>query len=146
VYIIDGGASVLNYPIAIFSEHTNPSYIANMLDNDYSRDLYAQFGGSWRDLEEIIRSKDNTLLGLNFKSVDPYVNIPIRHIFSFVWNLINVTYHSLLLATDRDTRYTITIDMGNILPFDIRYVLIPHRTKQLINMGKEAVKNFKPCH
>ena len=47
VYIIDGGASVLNYPIAIFSEHTNPSYIANMLDNDYSRDLYAQFGGSW---------------------------------------------------------------------------------------------------
>ena len=146
VYIIDGGASVLNYPIAIFSENTNPSYITNMLDNDYSKDLYAQFGGNWKELEDIIRNKENTLLGLNFKSTDPYVNIPIRNIFSFVWNLINVTYQSLLLATDRDTRYTITIDMRNILPFDVRYVFIPYRTKQLIEMGREAVSNFKPCH
>jgi hypothetical protein len=94
-----------------------------MLDNDYSRDLYAQFGGNWKDLEEIIRDKENILLGLNFKSIDPYVNIPIRNVFSFVWNLINVTYQSLLLATDRDTRYTITIDMGSILPFDLRYIV-----------------------
>jgi predicted acylesterase/phospholipase RssA len=146
VYIIDGGASVLNYPIAIFSENTNPSYITNMLDNDYSRDLYAQFGGNWKELEEIIRDKQNILLGLNFKSIDPYVNIPIRNVFSFVWNLINVTYQSLLLATDRDTRYTITIDMGSILPFDLRYIFIPYKTKQMIEMGREAVRNFKPCH
>ena len=57
-----------------------------MLDNDYSRDRYAQFGGNWKDLEEIIRDKENILLGLNFKSIDPYVNIPIRNEFSFVWN------------------------------------------------------------
>jgi hypothetical protein len=58
VYIIDGGASVLNYPIARFSENTNPSYITNMLDNDYSKDLYAQFGGNWKESEEIIRNKE----------------------------------------------------------------------------------------
>jgi predicted acylesterase/phospholipase RssA len=144
--IIDGGASVLNYPLCIFSEQKNPSYIERMLNNDYSRDLYAQFGGTWEDLEKVIRNKENVLLGLNFKSVDPYVNIPIRHIFAFVWNLINVTYQSLLLATDRDTRYTITIDMGNILPFDVRYLFIPYKSKQMMEMGKEAVRNFKPCH
>ena len=97
------------------------------------------------ELEDIIRNKENTLLGLNFKSTDPYVNIPIRNIFSFVWNLINVTYQSLLLATGKDTRYTITIDMGGILPYDLRYIFIPYKTKQMINMGKEAVRNFKHC-
>ena len=90
--IIDGGASVLNYPIAIFCEKSNPSYIANMLDNDYSRYLYAQYGGKWEDLEKILRNtEENKLLGLNFKNPEPYVNIPIRNIFSCVWNLINVT-------------------------------------------------------
>ena len=136
--IIDGGASVLNYPIAIFCEKSMPSYIANMLDNDYSRDLYAQYG--------VRNTEENKLLGLNFKNLDPYVNVPIRNVCSFVWNLINVTYQSLLLATGKDTRYTITIDMGSILPFDLRYIFIPYKTKQMINMGKEAVRNFKPCH
>ena len=117
-----------------------------MLGSDDSRNLYAQFGGNWKELEETIRDKQNILLGLNFKSIDPYVNIPIRNVFSFVWNLINVTYQSLLLATDRDTRYTITIDMGSILPFDLRYIFIPYKTKQMIEMGREAVRNYKPCH
>ena len=144
--IIDGGASVLNYPLCIFSEYKNPSYIEKMLNNDYSRDLYAQYGGKWEDLERIIRNtKENKLLGLNFKNADPYVNIPIRNIFSFVWNLINVTYQSLLLATGNDIRYTITIDMTDILPFDLRYIFIPYKTKQMINMGTEAVRNFKHC-
>ena len=129
---IDGGASVLNYPIAIFSENTNPSYITNMLDNDYSRDLYAQFGGNWKDSEEIIRDRDNIILGSNFRSLDPHVKIPIRNVFSFVWNFINVTYQSLLFAHDRDARYTITIDMGSILPCDRRYRFVPHETKQMI--------------
>ena len=30
--LIDGGASILNYPIAILAENTNPSYITNTLD------------------------------------------------------------------------------------------------------------------
>ena len=78
--IIDGGASVLNYPLCIFSEYKNPSYIEKMLNNDYSRDLYAQYGGKWEDLEKIIRNtKENKLLGLNFKNADPCVNIPIRY-------------------------------------------------------------------
>ena len=145
--IIDGGASVLNYPLCIFSEYKNPSYIEKMLNNDYSRDLYAQNGGKWEELEKILRNtEENKLLGLNFKNPDPYVNIPICNIFSFVWNLINLTYQSLFLATGNDIRYTITIDMTDILPFDLRYIFIPYKTKQMINMGREAVRNFKPCY
>ena len=53
-----------------------------MLNNDYSRDLYAQYGGEWEELEKILRNtEENKLLGLNFKNPDPYVNIPIRDIF-----------------------------------------------------------------
>jgi len=144
--VIDGGASILNYPIAIFAENTNPSYIANMLDNDYSRDLYAQYGGSWSAFERVIRSSnDNKLLGLKFESINPYVNIPIGNVISYVWNFLNVTYQSLLLATNKDTRYTITIDMMNISPVDVTYVFIPHRMKHMMEIGAEAVRNFKPC-
>ena len=49
--IIDGGASILNFPIALFSNHTNPCYISNMLDNEFSRDLYSQYGGKWSNFE-----------------------------------------------------------------------------------------------
>ena len=56
--VIGGGASVLNYPTAIFCEKSNPSYIANMLDNDCFTDLYAQYGGKWEDLEKIIRNTE----------------------------------------------------------------------------------------
>ena len=144
ILIIDGGASVLNYPIAICSMNTNPSYITNMLNNDYSRDLYAQYGGTWGDLEKIVRNtEENKVLGLNFKNPDPYVNIPIRNVFSYLWNFVNVTYQSLLLATGKDTRYTIMIDMGSILPFDVRYIFLPYKTKQMIEMGREAVRNYK---
>jgi hypothetical protein len=147
VFVIDGGASVLNYPIALFSEGTNPSYISNMLDNDYSSDFYAQYGGKWSDFEAIIRnSKDHKLLGLKFRSPNPYVNIPVNNVISYLWNFLNVTYQSLLLATDKDTRYTITIDMRNILPVDVRYMFIPRKMKQMIEMGAEAVRNFKPCN
>lgn len=144
--VIDGGASILNYPIAIFTENTNPSYISNMLDNEYSSDLYAQYGGNWSAFERVIRSNnDKKLLGLKFTNFDPYVNIPIRNVISYVWNFLNVTYQSLLLATDKDTRYTITIDMKNISPVDVTYVFIPYKTKQMIEMGADAVRNFKPC-
>lgn len=143
--VIDGGASILNYPIAIFAENTNPSYITHMLDNDYSSDLYAQYGGSWSAFERIIRnSNDNKLLGIKFSNFDPYVNIPIRNVISYIWNFLNVTYQSLLLAIDTDTRYTITIDMKNILPVDLTYIFLPYRTKQMIEIGAEAVRNFKP--
>jgi predicted acylesterase/phospholipase RssA len=142
--VVDGGASILNYPIAIFSENTNPSYIANMLDNEYSNDLYAQYGGCWSAFERIIRSSnDNKLLGLKFESINPYVNIPISNVISYVWNILNVTYQSLLLVTDKDTRYTITIDMKNISSVDVTYVFIPHRMKHMIEIGAEAVRNFK---
>ena len=144
--VLDGGASVLNYPISLFSANTNPSYITNMLDNDYSKDLYAQYGGKWSDFEKIIRnSKDNKLLGLKFRSPNPYVNVPINNVISYLWNFLNVTYQSLLLARDKDTRYTITIDMGNILPVDVSYIFIPYKTKQMIEIGADAVRNFKPC-
>jgi hypothetical protein len=144
--VIDGGASILNYPIAIFTENTNPSYITNMLDNDYSRDLYAQYGGSWSAFERVIKNNtDNKLLGLKFSNLDPYVNIPISNVISYLWNFLNLTYQSLLLATDKDTRYTITIDMKNILPVDVTYVFLPYKTKQMIEMGAEAVRNFKVC-
>ena len=144
--IIHGGASVLNYPIAIFCEKSNPAYIANMLDNDYSRELYAQYGGKWEDLEKIIRNtEENKLLGLNFKNLDPYVNVSIRNVFSFVWNLIKVPYQSLLLATGKGTRYTRTIDMGSILPYDLRSIF-PCKTKHMIDVGKEAVRHFKNNH
>ena len=53
-----------------------------MLNNDYSRDLYAQYGGKWEELEKILRNtEENKLLGLNFKNLDPYVNVPIRSVF-----------------------------------------------------------------
>ena len=43
-----------------------------MLNNDYSRDLYAQYGGKWDDSEKIIRNTgENKVLGLNFKNPDP---------------------------------------------------------------------------
>ena len=101
----------------------------------------------WDDLEKIIRNtEENKVLGLNFKNPDPNVNIPSRNVFSYLWNFVNVTYQSLLLATDKDTRYTIMIDMGSILPFDVRYVFLPYKTKQMIEMGREAVRNYKPCH
>jgi predicted acylesterase/phospholipase RssA len=146
-YMIDGGASVLNYPIALFAVNTNPSYITNMLDNDYSKDLYAQYGGKWSDFENIIRnSKDNKLSGLKFRSPDPYVNVPTNNVISYLWNFLNVTYNSLLLATNKDTRYTITIDMRKILPVDVRYMFIPRKMKQMMQMGAEAVRNFKPCN
>ena len=117
-----------------------------MLDNDYSRDLYTQYGGKWSDFEDIVRnSRDNKLLGLKFQSPNPYVNVPINNFLSYIWNFLNVTYQSLLLATDKDTRYTITIDMMNISPIDISYALIPYRTRRIIEIGAEAVRNFKPC-
>ena len=117
-----------------------------MLNNAYSSDLYAQCGGKWEDLDKFIRNtKENKLLEMNFKNVGPYVNIHIRNVFSFVWNLINVTYQSLLLAAGNDIRYTITIDMTKVLLFDLRCILIPYKTKHMIDMGKEAVRNFKPC-
>ena len=50
--IIDGGASILNFPIALFSNHTNPCYISNMLDNEFSRDLYSQYGGKWSNFKK----------------------------------------------------------------------------------------------
>ena len=116
-----------------------------MLDNDYSKDLYAQYGGKWSEFEKIIRnSKDNKLLGLKFRSPDPYVNVSINNVISDLWNLLNVTYQSLLLATDKDTRYTITIAVKNILPVDVTYVLSPYKTKRMIELGADAVRNFKP--
>ena len=56
---------------------------------------------------------------------------------------LNITYQSLLQATDRDTKLMISIDMQRILPFDISYVLIPHRTKHIIDIGREAVIDSK---
>ena len=56
---------------------------------------------------------------------------------------LNITYQSLLQATDRDTKFTISIDMQKILPFAISYVLIPYRTKYIIDIGREAVIDSK---
>ena len=71
--IIDGGASVLNYPIALYSPMDKPCYICNMLDNDYSRDLYAQYGGKFSDFEKIMKNTtNNTLLGIKFESPNPF--------------------------------------------------------------------------
>ena len=61
--IIDGGASVFNFPIAIYTSNTSPGCITNLLGNEVSRDLYAQYGGKWPDLERAIRStNDNKVL------------------------------------------------------------------------------------
>ena len=118
-----------------------------MLNNDDSRGLYAQYGGKWDDLGKAIRNaEENKVLGLNFKNPDPYVNIPIRNVFSYLWNFVNVTYQSLLLATGKDTGYTIMIDMGSVLHFDVRYIFLPYKTKQMIEMGREAVRNYKPSN
>lgn len=141
-FIIDGGASVLNYPIGIFSENNVPSYIANMLDNDYSRDLYAQYGGSWKELEKIINNThNNELLGFNFQSFNPYIDIPIKNTITYLWNFFNITYQSLLQATDRNRYKTINIKVGSVSPVDLSYFLIPSRSKRLINIGREAVIN-----
>ena len=142
--IIDGGASVFNFPIAIYTSNTSPGCITNMLDNEFSRDLYAHYGGEWSDLERVIRStSDNKVLGIEFDSQSDYVNIPINTIFSYLWNFMNVTYQSLLQATNKETRYTITIDMQRILPFDIAYIFLPYKTQQMMNIGREAVLQSK---
>ena len=118
-----------------------------MLNKDYLRDLYAQSGGNWDDLEKIIRNtEENEVLGLNFKNPDPYVNILLRKVFSYLWNFVNVTYQSSLLTTGKDTRYTIMIDMGSTLPFDVRYIFLPYKTKQMMQIGRAAVGNYKPCN
>ena len=88
-------------------------------------------------------SHDNKLLGIKFESPNAYTNIPIHNVISYLWNFLNITYQSLLLATDRDTKFMINIDMQRILPFDISYVLIPHRTKYIIDIGREAVLDSK---
>ena len=142
--VIDGGASILNYPIALFSPHTNPCYISSMLDNDFSRDLYSQYGGKWSEFEKVMRnSHDNKLLGIKFESPNVYTNIPIHNAISYLWNFLNITYQSLPQATGRDTKFMINIDMQKILPFDISYIMIPHRTKHIIDIGREAVLNTK---
>ena len=86
--IIDGGASILNFPIALFSNHTNPCYISNMLDNEFSRDLYSQYGGKWANFEKVMKnSHDNKLLGVKFESPNVYTNIPIHNAISYLWIL-----------------------------------------------------------
>ena len=87
----------------------------------------------------------NDMLGLKFTTVDPYVNIPIRTVISYMWNILNVRYQSLLLALDKDTRYTITIVIKPILPVDVTYIFLPYRTKQMIEICALAVGRFKPC-
>jgi len=142
--IIDGGASVINYPISIFSENNVPSYIANMLDSDYSRDLYAQYGGSWTELAKVINNaQDNELLGFNFQSFNPYTDIPIKTTITYIWNFFNITYQSLLQATDRSKYKTINIEVGSASPIDLSYIFIPYRTKHLINIGREAIIKSK---
>ncbi|MGV2388575.1 MAG UNVERIFIED_CONTAM: hypothetical protein LVR29_10460 [Microcystis novacekii LVE1205-3] len=87
--VIDGGASILNFPIALFSPHTNPCYISSMLDNDFSRDLYSQYGGKWSEFEKVMRnSHDNKLLGIKFESPNVYTNIPIHNAISYLWNFL----------------------------------------------------------
>ena len=88
-------------------------------------------------------SHDNMLLGIKFESPNVYTNIPIHNAISYLWNFLNITYQSLLQATDRDTKFMIIIDMQKILPFDISCIMIPHRTKHIIDIGREAVLNSK---
>ena len=88
-------------------------------------------------------SHDNKLLGIKFESPNVYTNTPIHNAISCLWNFLNRTCQSLLLATDRDTKFLINIDMQRILPFDISYVLIPYRTKYIIDIGREAVLDSK---
>ena len=57
--------------------------------------------------------------------------------------LLNITYQSLLHATDRDIKFMINIDMQKILPFEISYIMIPHKTKHIIDIGREAVIDSK---
>ena len=47
-------------------------------------------------------SHDNKLLGIKFESPNVYTNIPIHNTISYLWNFLNITYQSLLQATDRD--------------------------------------------
>ena len=88
-------------------------------------------------------SHDNKLLGIKFESPNVYTNIPISNAISYLWNFVDLTYQSLLLATDRDTKFMINIELQKILPFDISYVLIPYRTKHIIDIGQEAVIDSK---
>ena len=142
--IIDGGASVLNYPLSIFKNTDTPDYIAGMLDNDYSRDLYAQYGGNWSNFEKVIRtSEGHRIIGFKFDAFNPYVDIPINNIFSFIWNFISITYSSLLRYIDHDGNNTILIDVKKISAVDVSYILIPWRTKKLIQIGSDAVINSK---
>jgi hypothetical protein len=142
--IVDGGASVLNYPLAIFKNTGTPDYIAGMLDNDYSRDLYAQYGGNWSEFERMIRtSEGNRIIGFEFDAFNPYIDIPINNIISFIWNFISITYSSLLRYIDHDGNNTILIDVKKISAVDVSYILIPWRTKKLIQIGSDAVINSK---
>ena len=54
-------------------------------------------------------------------------------------DFLHITYQSLLQATDRDTNLMKNIDMQKAHPFDISYIMIPHRTKHIIDIGREAV-------
>ena len=56
-------------------------------------------------------SHDNKLLGIKFESPNVYTNIPIHNTISNLWNFSDITYQSLLQATDRDTKVMISIDM-----------------------------------
>ena len=142
--IADGGASVLNYPLSIFKNTDTPDYIAGMLDNDYSRDLYAQYGGHWSEFERMIRtSEGHRIIGFKFDAFNPYVDIPINNIISFIWNFISITYSSLLRYIDHDGNNTILIDVKKISAIDVSYILIPWRTKKLIQIGSDAVINSK---
>ena len=115
-----------------------------MLDNDYSKDLYAQYGGKFCDFEKSMKNTtNNTLLGIKFESPNPFINKPINNLFSYLWNFLNPTYASLLQATEKDSRYTISIDMKGILSVDITYLFLPFKTKQMIQIGRQAVIDSK---
>ena len=72
-----------------------------------------------------------------------FINKPIHSLFSYLWNFLNLTYASLLQATEKDSIYTISIDMNGILPVDITYLFLPYKTKQMIQIGRQAVIDSK---
>ena len=59
------------------------------------------------------------------------------------WNNHYLTYAPLLQATEKDSRYTISIDMKGILPVDITYLFLPYKTKSMIQIGRQAVIDSK---
>jgi hypothetical protein len=63
--------------------------------------------------------------------------------FPIFGTFLNLTYASLLQATEKDSRYTISIDMNGILPVDITYLFLPYKTKQMIQIGRQAVIDSK---